>query len=79
MNKYNQHLNDDYLLKINLLGISDFKSLEDTEAFVFSLRASQIEQGIYNIDSFQIEDSKNSHKHLLQDIYPFLGEFRDFN
>lgn len=79
LNKYNQHLNDDYLLKINLLGISDFKSLEDTEAFVFSLRAGQIEQGIYSIDSFQIEYSKNLHKHLLQDIYPFSGKFRDFN
>lgn len=77
LNKYNQHLNDDYLLKINLLGISDFKSLEDTEAFVFSLCAGQIEQGIYSIDSFQIEDFKNLHKYLFQNIYPFSGEFRN--
>lgn len=77
LNKYNQHLNDDYLLKINLLGISDFKSLEDTEAFVFSLCAGQIEQGIYSIDSFQIEDFKNLHKYLFQNIHPFSGEFRN--
>ena len=77
MGKYNEQLNDDYLLKNNLLGITDFKSLEDAEAFVFSFRASQIEQGAYQIKDFQVQDLKNLHKHLFQDIYSFAGQFRD--
>ncbi|MFJ7730280.1 Fic family protein [Lysinibacillus sp. NPDC097231] len=47
MEKYNKKLNDDFLLKTNLLDITDYKSLELAEAFVFSLRAAQIEQGTY--------------------------------
>lgn len=54
MGKYNEKFNDDYLLKTNLLGISDYKNLELAEAFVFSLRATQIEQGTYKINSFYL-------------------------
>jgi len=77
MEKYNKKLNDDFLLKINLLDITDYKSLELAEAFVFSLRATQLEQGTYKIKSFHLQDFKNLHTHLFQDIYPFVGHFRD--
>ncbi|MFJ8458725.1 Fic/DOC family protein [Lysinibacillus xylanilyticus] len=77
MEKYNKKLNDDFLLKTNLLDITDYKSLELAEAFVFSLRATQIEQGTYKIKSFHLPDFQNLHAHLFQDIYPFAGHFRD--
>jgi len=77
MEKYNKKLNDEFLLKINLLDITDYKSLESAEAFVFSLRATQLEQGTYKIKSFHLQDFKNLHAHLFQDIYPFAGHFRD--
>lgn len=77
MEKYNKKLNDDFLLKINLLDITDYKRLELAEAFVFSLRATQLEQGTYKIKSFHLQDFKDLHAHLFQDIYPFAGHFRD--
>lgn len=77
MEKYNKKLNDDFLLKTNLLDITDYKNLELAEAFVFSLRATQIEQGTYKIKSFQLYDFQSLHAHLFQDIYPFAGHFRD--
>lgn len=79
MEKYNKKLNDDFLLKTNLLDITDYKSLELAEAFVFSLRATQIEQGTYKIKSFHLLDFQNLHVHLFQDIYPFAGHFKMFN
>lgn len=77
MGKYNEKFNDDFLLKTNLLGISDYKNLELAEAFVFSLRATQIEQGTYKINSFYLRDFQRLHAHLFQDIYSFAGHFRD--
>lgn len=76
MDKYNEQSNDDFLLENNLFNINDYESLEQAEAFVFSIRATQIEQGMFEFSSFNVEDVKNLHKHLFQDIYPFAGEFR---
>lgn len=42
MAKYNELENDDYLLKTNLLSISNLTELEQAEAFTFSIRAAQI-------------------------------------
>ncbi|MGE7695009.1 hypothetical protein ACQKNC_12995 [Lysinibacillus sp. NPDC094177] len=75
--KYNKKLNDDFLLKTNLLDITDYKSLELAETFVFSLRATQIEQGTYRIKSFHLHDFQSLHAHLFQDIYTFARHFRD--
>ncbi|MGE7914389.1 Fic family protein [Lysinibacillus xylanilyticus] len=33
--------------------------------------------GTYKIKSFHLQDFKNLHTHLFQDIYPFAGHFRD--
>lgn len=68
MSMYNEYQKDDYLLKSKLLGITDFKSLEKAESFVFSYHAGQMEQNEYKINIFQLEDFKNLHKHLFQDI-----------
>lgn len=76
MAKYDDFDNDKYLLKINLLDISDFDELEQAEAFTFSIRAAQIEQGAYKIAAFSKEDFVELHYHLFQDIYPFAGQFR---
>ncbi|KAA0965741.1 hypothetical protein FQ087_05520 [Sporosarcina sp. ANT_H38] len=77
MAKYNEFENDDYLLKSNLLGITDFAELEQAEAFTFSIRAAQIEQGAYNITAFSRTNFVGLHRHLFQDIYSFAGQFRD--
>ncbi|TQR21711.1 Fic/DOC family protein [Psychrobacillus vulpis] len=77
MTKYNEFENDDYLLKANLLDIHDFEELEEAEAFTFSIRASQIEQGAYKIIAFTKDDFVALHYHLFQDIYPFAGQFRN--
>ena len=77
MAKYNEFENDDYLLKTNLLSITDFAELEQAEAFTFSMRAAQIEQGVYNITAFALTDFVALHRHLFQDIYAFAGQFRD--
>ncbi len=37
MGKYNDSLNDNYLLATNLLGMMDYKSLEEAEAFILPL------------------------------------------
>lgn len=76
MEKYNDFDNDDYLLRTNLLDITDFDELEQAEAFTFSIRAAQIEQGTYKIAAFSKEDFVDLHHHLFQDIYPFAGQFR---
>ena len=57
--------------------MATFEDLEEAEAFVFSLRAMQIEQGTYPLHSFTLTDFKQLHYHLFQDIYPFAGIFRD--
>jgi cell filamentation protein len=77
MAKYNEFENDDYLLKTNLLGMTDFADLEQAEAFTFSIRATQIEQGVYNITAFSLTNFVGLHRHLFQDIYSFAGQFRD--
>lgn len=77
MGKYNEQNNDDYLLKNNLLGITSYEELEEAEAFVFSLRAAELEQQKYSINSFTLDSFKKLHRHLFQDIYPFAGQFRD--
>lgn len=77
MTKYNEFENDEFLLKTNLLGITDFILLDQAEAFTFSIRASQIEQGAYIIKAFSLNDFVTLHHHLFQDIYPFAGQFRD--
>lgn len=63
MGKYNEKFNDDFLLKTNLLGISDYKNLELAEAFVFSLRATQIEQGTYK-STHSIFVTSNVYTHI---------------
>lgn len=77
MEKYNESSNDDYLLQTNLLGAVSEEELEIAEAFAFSVRASQIEQGIFSWSSFRKEDFQALHHHLFQDIYPFAGQFRN--
>ena len=77
MAKYNEFENDDYLLRTNLLAITDFLELEQAEAFTFSIRATQIEQGAYNLTAFSLTDFVGLHRHLFQDIYSFAGQFRD--
>lgn len=77
MEKYNTEENEEYLLKTNLLGIKDLKQLEEAEAFSFSIRALQVEQGSYIINDFTLNDFLNLHKHLFQDIYTFAGQFRN--
>ena len=59
MTKYNEFENDQYLLKHNLLGITDSTELERAEAFTFSIRAAQIEQGAYQINAFTLDDFVN--------------------
>ncbi|SES20139.1 Fic family protein [Psychrobacillus sp. OK032] len=76
MAKYNEFNNDDYLLKTNLLDINDFDELEQAEAFTFSIRAAQIEQGAYKITAFSKKDFVDLHYQLFQDIYSFAGQFR---
>ena len=77
MAKYNEFENDDYLLKTNLLGMTDFADLEQAEAFTFSIRATQIEQGSFNLTDFSLINFVGLHRHLFQDIYSFAGQFRD--
>lgn len=77
MTKYNEVENDDYLLKNNLLNINNIRELEQAEAFTFSIRAAQIEQGTYEITRFSKLEFTRLHHHLFQDIYSFAGQFRD--
>ncbi|WP_203248813.1 Fic/DOC family protein [Sporosarcina beigongshangi] len=77
MAKYNESENENYLLKTNLLSITDFAEHEQAEAFTFSMRATQIEQRVYNITAFSLTDFVGLHHHLFQDIYAFAGQFRD--
>lgn len=77
MAKYNEYENDDYLLKENLLGIINLTELEQAEAFTFSIRATQIEQGAYKIKAYSLIDFIELHHYLFQDIYSFAGKFRD--
>ena len=65
MAKYNEFENDDYLLKTNLLGMTNFAELEQAEAFTFSIRATQIEQGAYNIMAFSLTNFVGLHRHLF--------------
>ncbi|MCJ7842298.1 Fic family protein [Lederbergia sp. NSJ-179] len=76
MGKYKQKHDDD-LLKNNLLGMTSYKDLEEAEAFVFLLRAAQIEQKKYIISLFTVDSFKQLHHHLFKDLYPFAGQFRD--
>ncbi|TQR10976.1 Fic/DOC family protein [Psychrobacillus soli] len=76
MAKYDDFENDNYLLNTNLLDITDFDELQQAEAFTFSIRAAQIEQGVYKITAFSKEDFIDLHYQLFQDIYPFAGQFR---
>ncbi|MBO0603467.1 Fic family protein [Sporosarcina sp. E16_3] len=41
------------------------------------IRATQIEQGAYNIMAFSLTNFVGLHRHLFQDIYSFAGQFRD--
>ncbi|MGG0655524.1 Fic/DOC family protein [Rummeliibacillus pycnus] len=77
MEKYNTEENEEYLLKSNLLGITNLEKLEEAEAFSFSIRALQIEQGSYKIEGFTLNSFLDLHKHLFQDIYTFAGQFRN--
>ena len=77
MAKYNEQNNDEYLLKHNLLEIDCFTELEETESFVFSLRAANYERGEFALNDFTLEEFKKLHYYLFQDIYPFAGQFRD--
>lgn len=77
MTKYNEFESDDYLLKVNRLNIADWAELEEAEAFAFTMRAIQVERGVYKITGHGLPDFMELHKHLFQDIYPFAGKFRD--
>lgn len=77
MTKYNEFENDDYLLKANRLNIESLEELAKAEAFAFAMRSMQIEQKMYQITSFTLNDFMKLHEHLFQDIYPFAGQFRN--
>lgn len=77
MTKYNKFDNHDYLLKSNLLSLTNFSELEQAEAFSFAVRATQIEQGVFKITAFSVTNYVELHHHLFQDIYSFAGQFRD--
>lgn len=78
MGKYNIEDQDQYLLKVNLLGAKSYKELEQLETVAFSLRATQLEQQELNwLFPLTIESIKQMHFYLFQDIYPFAGMIRD--
>lgn len=76
MSKYNAHDNDRYLLENNLLGIRSLEDLKEAEAFVFALRAAEIDPD-YRMTSFTERNFKQLHYHLFKDIYAFAGKYRD--
>lgn len=47
--------NNKYLLENNLLGVTSYEELEEAEAFVFSLRAEELEREEFSINSFKEE------------------------
>ncbi|WP_191689698.1 hypothetical protein [Sporosarcina gallistercoris] len=75
--KYNEQVNDDFLLEKNLLNISSYEELERAEALAFSLRATELEKTEYAMVSLTLDGFKELHHYLFQDIYSFAGEFRD--
>jgi|SRR5699024_4456828 len=77
MGKYSDQNNDEYLLETNLLDIKTYDELEEAEAFVFSLRAAELEREGLMIDTFTEDTFKRLHYHLFQDIYPFAGKYRN--
>lgn len=77
MGKYNNRDNDEFLLNNNILGINSYEELEEAEAFVFFIRATELERKEYSITSFTVDGFKRLHFRLFQDIYPFAGKFRD--
>ncbi|KIL51734.1 hypothetical protein KP77_12460 [Jeotgalibacillus alimentarius] len=76
MDKYISSENDDFLLKHNLLGVTDEESLMEAEALTFSLRAAEFVRKQYEVSSFDVQSFKDLHRHFFQDIYPFAGKFR---
>lgn len=76
MSKYNAHDNDRYLLENNLLEIRSLEDLQEAEAFVFSLRAAEIDPD-KEMNDFTEENFKLLHYHLFKDIYAFAGIYRD--
>src|SRR5690625_4135403 len=77
MGKYNNQDNDNYLLDNNKLGIISIEELRKAEAFVFSIRAAELERQEYKLYPHSIENFKKLHYHLFQDIYQFAGCFRN--
>lgn len=77
MEKYNFGDDEQYLLRKNLVGATNFEELEKAEQFVFTVRALQFEQGDYVIANYSLNSLVALHFHLFQDIYKFAGEFRD--
>ncbi len=76
MDKYISSENDDFLLKYNLLGVTNEELLMEAEALTFSLRAAEFVRKQYKVSSFDIQSFKDLHRHFFQDIYPFAGKFR---
>lgn len=77
MERYNFSDDEQYLLRKNLVGATNFEELEKAEQFVFTVRALQFEQGDYVIINYSENSLVALHFHLFQDIYKFAGEFRD--
>lgn len=48
MEKYNFGDDEQYLLRKNLVGATNFEELEKAEQFVFTVRVLQFEQGNYD-------------------------------
>src|SRR5699024_712131 len=76
MSKYNAHDNDRYLLENNLLEIRSLDELKEAEAFVFSLRAAEIDPD-EKMNGFTEAHFKQLHYHLFKDIYAFAGKYRN--
>lgn len=60
-----------------MFGIDNAEKLEEAEAFVFAIRAAQVEQDFYKINGYTEGEFLRLHKHLFQDLYDFAGQYRD--
>lgn len=76
MDKYQSHLNDQYLLDHNLIGATTMEELKELEALAFAARAAELATKEKKWNSFSEKDFKQLHFHLFQDVYSFAGKYR---
>jgi cell filamentation protein len=62
----------------NKLGLRNFEQLRAAEYKLRAVRQLEIAQGVVEIPrTFDADHLRALHKHLLQDVYEWAGEFRD--